>query len=160
MSPEELPESISQRCSSERSCASHGAHSFHLNLAGVGWVGGKSVSAVSFLTDGGAGAVQVLVAMRAGSVWGAAEPLLLSVSSGGAESSQAPWEIPGEAPGLRVSKKLTHLEALGKESWVSPGRPWLGILLVTQLCGMGSAAPVSRDSLQQNPGDDRLRGSC
>lgn len=74
--------------------------------------------------------------------------------------SQAPWEIPGEAPGLRVSKKLTHLQALGKESSVSPGRPWLGILLVTQLCGMGSAAPVSRDSLQQNPGDDRLRGSC
>lgn len=89
--------------------------------------------------------------MRASGVWGAAEPLLLSVSSEGAESqpSQAPWEIPGEAPGLRVSRKLTHLEALEEESFVSPGRPWLGILLVTQCCAMGRVAPVSRDSLQQ-----------
>lgn len=123
----------------------------------------KVAFAVSVLTGGGIEAVQVPVAMRASGVfWGAAEPLLLSVSSEGAESqpSQAPWEIPGEAPGLRVSKKLTHLECLGKESFMSPGRAWLGILLVTQCCGMGSVAPVSRDSLQQNPGDDRLRESC
>lgn len=102
------------------------------------------------------------VAMRASGVWGAAEPLLLSGSPEGAESqpNQAPWGILGEAPGLGVSKKLTHLEAVGKESSVSPGRPWLGMLLVTQCCGMGSVTPASRDSLQQNPSDDRLRESC
>lgn len=37
-----------------------------------------------------------------------------------------------------------------------PGWPWLGILLVTQLCGMANVAPVSRDSLQQKPNDDKL----
>lgn len=50
----------------------------------------------------------------------------------------------------------TCLAALGEESLVPPAWPWLGILLVTQRCGMASVAPVSRDSLQQKPSDDRL----
>lgn len=37
-----------------------------------------------------------------------------------------------------------------------PGWPWLGILLLTQHCGMVSVVPVSRDSLQQKPSDDKL----
>lgn len=50
----------------------------------------------------------------------------------------------------------TCLAALGEKRLMPPGWPWLGILLVTQHCGMLSIAPVSRDSLQQKPSDDRL----
>lgn len=84
---------------------------------------------------------------------GTAEPLLLLVCmSGVTQPGQAPWEIPRRSTGLRDSRKLTRLSALGEEMLMAPGRPWLGILVVTRCSGMASVAPVSRDSFQQKPG--------
>lgn len=51
----------------------------------------------------------------------------------------------------------TCLAGLGEESLLPPGWPWLGILLVTQCCGMTSVPLVSRGSLQQKPSDEWLK---
>lgn len=56
-----------------------------------------------------------------------------------------------------LQKADACLAALGEESHMPPRWPWLGILLVTQCCGMARVAPVSRESLQQKPSGDRLR---